>query len=61
MVARKVIKWPDPPLLKKSQNADPQSQSTSDLALDLYHTMIISYGAGIAAPQIGVHENVCVL
>mgnify|MGYP003138462649 CR=1 FL=1 len=61
MVARAVIKWPDPRLLKKSADVDPTSKDTHDLALDLYHTMVASFGAGIAASQIGVHKNVCLV
>ena len=61
MVARTIIKWPDPRLLKKSVDADPSSPESYSLALDLFHTMISSFGAGIAAPQIGVHKNMCLV
>ncbi len=61
MTARAIIKWPNPALLKSSCDVDPQSEDTLKLSSDLYHTMLVSYGAGIAAPQIGVHKNVCVI
>lgn len=61
MVARTIIKWPDPRLLKTSADVDPVDSAVLSLALDLYHTMVVSYGAGIAAPQIGVQKNVCVV
>tara|TARA_B100000674_G_scaffold498456_1_gene536889 strand:+ start:3852 stop:4508 length:657 start_codon:yes stop_codon:yes gene_type:complete len=61
MTARTVLKWPDAKLLKPSEDVRSFDSSLEDLAEDLYHTMVTSFGAGIAAPQIGVHKNVCVI
>lgn len=61
MTARRILTWPSP-LLKES--AEPISQfdnETKDLAIDLYHTMLTSFGAGIAATQIGVKKSMCVI
>ena len=61
MTARVVLKWPDPKLLKKSESITGFDDYLKSLAEDLYHTMISSFGAGIAAPQVGIHKNLCVI
>lgn len=61
MTARVVLQWPDPRLLKTSKDVEVFDDKLEDLAEDLYHTMISSFGAGVAAPQVGIHKNVCVI
>ena len=61
MTVRSLVQWPDKRLLKPSQLVEEFDESLRALAEDLCHTMVANYGAGIAAPQVGVHRQVCVL
>ena len=61
MTARTVITWPDSRLLKETDLVIAGSKETAELAQDLYHTMIVSFGAGLAAPQVGIHKSVCII
>ena len=61
MTARTVITWPDPRLLKEASYVKATDAETTVLAQDLYHTMISSFGAGIAAPQVAISKAVCVI
>jgi len=61
MTARKVITWPDSRLLEKSKQVLCFDDSLKELALDLSHTMVASFGAGLAATQIGESRAMCVI
>ena len=61
MTARTIVKWPDPRLLKETSQVEDFDDSLFNLATDLNHTMISSFGAGIAAPQVGFPLSVCVI
>lgn len=61
MVARRVLTWPDPALRKKSLNVDIFDASLKSLVSDLCDTLSVKFGAGLAAPQIGVHRRVVVI
>lgn len=61
MTARTIVKWPDPRLLKETSQVEDFDDSLFNLVTDLNHTMISSFGAGIAAPQIGFPLSVCVI
>ncbi|MDJ0628056.1 MAG: peptide deformylase [Rhodobacter sp.] len=61
MTAREILLWPDPRL---REICDPVSEVTEDiraLADDLFDTMYRANGRGLAAPQIGVAQQVFVL
>tara|TARA_B100000131_G_scaffold253959_1_gene248122 strand:- start:104 stop:724 length:621 start_codon:yes stop_codon:yes gene_type:complete len=60
MTARTVILWPDARLFKKTKPVDNFSEALSH-AQDLYHTMVVSYGAGLASTQIGGDKSMCVI
>jgi len=61
MTARSLLKWPDNRLLKKSSPVEDIDDVVISLANDLYDTMIVEFGAGLAAPQINVLSAVCVI
>lgn len=61
MTARKVLQWPNSSLLKTSALVDNFDEDLQVVAEDLYHTMITNFGAGIAAPQVGINKQVCVI
>ena len=61
MTARTLVQWPDTRLLEISRPVEAFDNETISIAEDLYHTMITHFGAGIAAPQIGRHIQMCAL
>ena len=61
MTARRVITWRNTGVLKPSEKVSIFDEGIVKIANDLYHTMIASFGAGIAAPQIGEKKSVCVV
>lgn len=61
MTTRTIVTWPSPVL---SQEAEPVPEINDDvisLAQDLVDTMNVSFGAGLAATQIGVLRSVAVI
>ena len=61
MVARRVLQWPNPALRKKSSVVSTFDSSLKSTVSDLCDTLDVKFGAGLAAPQIGVHERVVVI
>lgn len=61
MTSRVILQWPDKKLLARAKDVEAYDESVLKLAQDLYHTMITSYGAGLAATQIGSDMSVCVI
>lgn len=60
MTVREILLWPDPRL---SQPCDPVTEigaATAALVEDLFETMYAAQGRGLAAPQIGVMQQVFV-
>lgn len=60
MAFKNIITWPNPALKKKSETVDDFGEPLSVLVQDMYDTLNVVTGVGIAAPQIGVHKR-CVL
>jgi len=61
MAYRKVLQWPDKNLQKKSEDVVHGDESILDLFRDMIDTLKIERGAGLAAPQIGINQNVVVI
>lgn len=61
MAYRKVLQWPDRSLGLKSEDVSLEEEGLSSLFEDMIDTLKIEKGAGLAAPQIGVHKNVVLL
>jgi hypothetical protein len=58
-VVRPVVTAPNPVLSRPSEEVDPTSDETVQLAADLIETMRVSPGCvGLAAPQVGVGAQV---
>ncbi|MGA3562858.1 peptide deformylase [Melissospora conviva] len=58
-VVRPVVTAPNPVLSRPSEEVDPTSDETVQLAVDLIETMRVSPGCvGLAAPQVGVGAQV---
>src|SRR3954470_10461717 len=58
MALREIIIWPDPRLKEKSRRVGAVDAAVRKLCDDMAETMYESNGVGLAAPQIGVHQNV---
>lgn len=60
MAFKNILSWPNTALKKKSDLVTEFDDSLRELVQDLYDTLNVVTGVGIAAPQIGVHQR-CVL
>jgi peptide deformylase len=58
MSLREIIIWPDPRLKENCKPVGAVDAAIRKLCDDLAETMYESNGVGLAAPQIGVHQNV---
>lgn len=61
MVARRLVKWPNPSLLRTSEPIESFDETVVQLAVDLRDTMKVNHGAGLAGTQIGETLAGCVL
>ncbi len=61
MAFRNILTWPSPALKKKSEPVLDFNDDVSSLAHDLYDTLNVVTGVGIAAPQVGVHQQVVII
>tara|TARA_B000000557_G_C20787263_1_gene449261 strand:+ start:1033 stop:1644 length:612 start_codon:yes stop_codon:yes gene_type:complete len=60
MPVRKILKWPNKSLKKKSENLN-EKDDLDSLIKDLEDTMKSNFGLGIAAPQINIHKKAIVI
>src|SRR6059058_3259034 len=58
MALREILIWPDPRLKQKAHPVGAVDAAIRKLCDDMAETMYESHGVGLAAPQIGVHQNV---
>tara|TARA_B100001029_G_C14973071_1_gene401431 strand:+ start:162 stop:833 length:672 start_codon:yes stop_codon:yes gene_type:complete len=61
MSFRKVLEWPDPILSKTSSLVDLEDPSLPALMMDMYDTLNVESGLGIAASQIGELKRVVLI
>ena len=62
MAIHPVLEYPDPRLLKKAKPIeDFHTKETKTLIEDMFETMYAEQGAGLAAPQIGVSQQIVVI
>ena len=61
MANRRILTWPNSRLMKKSVPVESFDEDLHTLAGDLVDTLNVCMGAGLAAPQIGVHKRVVVI
>lgn len=61
MAIRKILKYPDPLLRRKSEPVTEFGPELQELVADMAETMYDAPGAGLAAPQIGVLKQVVVI
>jgi peptide deformylase len=60
-VIRDILRYGDPRLLARNEEADPRSPELAGLIADLFDTCRAAPGIGLAAPQIGVNRRVAVI
>jgi len=58
---RTILTYPDPELKKKSAPITIINDAVRELASDMAETMYHAPGVGLAAPQIGVHQQIIVI
>lgn len=61
MAVRKVRVYPDPALRAENTNVELFDEDLQVLLADMWETMYIADGVGLAAPQIGVNKNIVVI
>lgn len=61
MAIRKIRTDEDPILRKKSKMVSNYSDRLKVLVEDMYETMDVAYGVGLAAPQVGILKRVIVI
>lgn len=61
MAARTILHWPNPRLQQTAQQIDQIDEKAIDLARDLYDSMTVEFGAGLAATQLGILQSMVVI
>lgn len=61
MAILKIVKYGDPILRQKSQPISEINNDVKQLAEDMLETMYSAHGVGLAAPQIGLSLQICVI
>ncbi len=60
-MVREILVWPDPILKQQAAPVEVVDDGVRALIKDMFETMYAAEGVGLAAPQIGVLQNVIVL
>src|SRR5436305_13282585 len=58
MALREILIWPDPRLKQQAKPVGAVDAAIRKLCDDVAESMYESNGVGLAAPQIGVHQNI---
>ncbi|MCR5824727.1 MAG: peptide deformylase [Lachnospiraceae bacterium] len=61
MAIRNIRKYPDPVLEKECKAVDKMTERTQILIEDMLDTMYDAGGVGLAAPQVGILKQICVV
>ena len=61
MAVRPVITWGDPRLKQNSADIGEWTPELETLVADMFETMAVEEGVGLAAPQVGVNLNLAVI
>ncbi|HMQ09875.1 MAG TPA: peptide deformylase [Oligoflexia bacterium] len=61
MALREVLTFPNPTLLKRSQDVEVFDEELQILVEDMHETMLHENGIGLAAPQIGILKRLIVI
>ena len=58
---REIVKYPDPILQRPAEKVTEFDEELSTLAADMFESMYMAIGIGLAAPQIGVAKRMTVI
>jgi peptide deformylase len=61
MAVRPIITWGDPRLKKNSSDIGEWTPELATLVQDLFETLLVEEGLGLAAPQVGLNLNLAVI
>lgn len=61
MTIRKVVKYPDPILKQETKKVEKFNRALARILDDMYDTMIAHDGVGLAAPQIGLADQMAIV
>lgn len=56
-----IVQYPNPELKKKSEPVAAVNKDTRDLISAMFETMYAANGVGLAAPQVGIHQQILVI
>ncbi|CAM2068760.1 peptide deformylase [Sulfidibacter corallicola] len=57
----KIVVYGDPVLEKKAERVDVFDEELTRFIADMHKTMIKAQGVGLAAPQVGVSKQICIV
>ena len=58
---KKILKWPDKRLKQQSSAVTKFDENLQNTIVDLVDTCRVHFGAGLAAPQIGINEQLVII
>jgi peptide deformylase len=58
---REIVKYPDPILQRPTEKVTEFDEELRTLAADMFESMYVAIGIGLAAPQIGVGKRITVI
>ena len=61
MALREILTFPDPRLARKSTPVERVDEETKQLIDDMFETMYVAEGVGLAAPQVGITQRIIVV
>ena len=56
-----IVVYPHPTLLKKAEPVETFDEDLARLVADMHQTMIKAEGVGLAAPQVAVSKQICII
>jgi len=56
-----IVLYPDPVLLRKADPVEEFDEDLTRFVAEMHKTMIDSNGVGLAAPQVGVSKQICII
>lgn len=56
-----IVVYPHPVLLRKADQVDTFDEDLARLVADMHQTMIDAEGVGLAAPQVAVSKQICII
>ena len=56
-----IVVYPHPVLLKQAERVEVFDEDLTRLVAEMHQTMIKSEGVGLAAPQVGISQQICII